>query len=74
MIATLIFAALFIACGLLAALFGLLTGYDSGRIGWPRWPARYPARPRLLVGDDEWDDTASRAGWEPGDDGEQVRT
>ena len=64
----------FIAGLLMVPVFGFLTARDSGRIGWPRWPSRYPARPRMLVGDDEWDATARRAGWESGDEEGQVRT
>ena len=30
----------------MVAVFGFLTARGSGRIGWPRWPARYPSGAR----------------------------
>jgi hypothetical protein len=63
-----------VTAGLLIALTGFLTARDDGSAGRPRWPGRYPARPLLLVGDDEQDATARRWGWEPGDEETEVRT
>jgi hypothetical protein len=70
----LILAAAAVAIGILVALIGMLTARDDGSAGRPRWPARYPARPRLLVGDDQQDATARRWGWEPSDDETGART
>jgi hypothetical protein len=71
-------------------VFGFLTARDSGRIGWPRWPARYPrksnygdmrARARAFavavvkpITEEEWDRFCRGHGWQPGDEEEQVRT
>ena len=72
---------------LTVALLVLITAGDDRGIHRPRWPARYPAGPRrdifgdvrrvaaaAFVSDEDWTTRCERAGWEPGDEGEQVRT